>query len=916
MNSIQLTSLRTEYLINPLGIDSPEPRFSWIIDAPNRRGVMQSAYQIIASSNEAFLHADTGDLWDTGKVLSDISLHVKYEGDPLSSEQQVYWKVRIWDEKNEVTSYSEPAFFSMGLLRRDEWHGCWIGLKSGLRPTRERPNPVVYFRKSLNLQQAVRRATIYATALGVYRIHVNGEKLGRHLFAPEWTDYHVRTQYQTYDATSAFQQSSGEIALSVMLGHGWYTGYLGMYGFQKYGMEPSFFMQCNIEFEDGTGMSVSSDESWKASFGPITASDLQMGETYDANKAMEGWMLPSFEEHTWYPAERMYDYRGKLVAQMVPPVAQTREHSIRSIRQLPNGSWLVDIGQNLTGWLALQLEEEAQQTITLRYAEALDAEGNLYTDNLRLALQTDRFKTAEAGAYQFETAFTCHGFQYVEISGLTKPLTKEQLTCKVVHSNLTETGELTTSNPLINKLFQNILWSQRNNYMSVPTDCPQRDERHGWTGDAQIFARTAAYNMDIASFMTKWMTDLADGQQPTGAYSDFAPFVFGPKTAYNNDFTYTHIGSAGWADAPVIISWLMYEVYGDREILRRHYDSMKRWMDYNDQLYASGIRCDAPQYGDWLSVHERPLEEMKEQYGWLVAENSSTPYDVFSTLYWAYDAQIMIKIASLIGSREEVSHYEALYRKIVAAFHAEFITSDGEIKGDTQTVYAMALDFNLIHNKQLEEKALNRLIRKVTSTGMATTGFHGTRSLMRVLSRYGHDELAFSLLLKESYPSWLYSVVNGATTIWERWDGWTKEKGFQRPGMNSLCHYAFGSVGEWLYEQVGGIRGREAGCRQITIAPKPLGGLTYSKASYGTPYGKVKSEWKLEDNTFHLSVCIPANTRAYIHIPSAYSGQIEENGQPVNNETDCLSLHEASDAEVVYYAGSGIYSFTSKLART
>lgn len=787
-------------------------------------------------------------------------------------------------------------------------------MKSGLRPTREKPNPVVYLRRELEAGSRIRRATIYSTALGVYRLYVNGAKAGKELFAPEWTDYHVRTQYQTYDVTNLLQE--GTNTLSVMLGHGWYTGYLGMYGFQKYGMEPSFFLQCNMEYEDGTIQTLSSDESWIASFGPITASDLQMGEIYDARLEMPGWQGANFNADGWKPVHRMYDYRGSLVSQLVPPVAVTREQPIAAVRLLESGKTLVDVGQNLTGWLRFSVQAETGTEITLRYAEALDAEGNLYTENLRLALQTDVFICGGSELETFETVFTCHGFQYVEISGLASPLLAEDMTCVVVHSALPETGLLETSDPLVNKLVENIRWSQRNNYMSVPTDCPQRDERHGWTGDAQIFARTAAYNMDISSFMSKWMTDLSDGQQPTGAFSDFAPFVFGPKTAYNNDFTYTHIASAGWADAPLIIGWMLYEIYGDKEVLRKHYSAMKRWMDYNERLYPRGIRRDAPQYGDWLSVHERPVEELKAEFGWLVADNSTTPYDVFSTTYWAYDTKLMTNIAQVLGEAEDEAYYGELHRSVSEAFVTEFVGQDGRIKGDTQTVYAMALDFDLLQDPAIRQAALARLVEKVESKGkMATTGFHGTRSLMRVLSDNGYEELAFDLLLRKEYPSWLYSVLQGASTIWERWDGWTVEKGFQRAGMNSLCHYAFGSVGEWMYEHLGGISldPSSKGYRVARIRPRPLGGFNFAKSEYDTLYGTIRTEWSVEGNQFKLKVEVPANAKAYVHVPAVPGSQVFEGDQQVSEVEGIIAKGNGTGNTEVFLVGSGCYSFRSQL---
>jgi alpha-L-rhamnosidase len=912
MERLKIERLRIEYLEQPLGIDVAAPRLGWILTASGRRGAMQTAYRLLAASSIELLNQDKGDLWDSGVVASDESQHIPYSGTELQSEQQVYWKVCVWDEYGVASEWSETSYWSMGLLRRDEWEGCWIGLKSGRRPTREEPNPVVYFRQMLRTNAGVRRATVYSTALGVYRLYVNETKAGKDLFAPEWTDYHTRTQYQTYDVTELLQ--AGDNTLAVMLGHGWYTGYLGMYGFQKYGMEPSFFLQLNIEYEDGTTQKLSSDETWMASFGPITASDLQMGETYDARKEMPDWQKSTFAAEGWLPVERMYDYRGKLVSQMSPPVAVTRELPPVQVKVLPDGKTLVDMGQNLTGWLRLKVQGASGTEITLRYAEALDAEGNLYTENLRLARQTDVYICSGGEGVMYETTFTCHGFQYVEISGATFPIEAEQITGIIVHSALPETGVLETSDPLVNKLVDNIRWSQRNNYMSVPTDCPQRDERHGWTGDAQIFARTAAYNMDISAFMAKWMVDLEDGQQPSGAYSDFAPFIFGPKTAYDNDFRYTHIASAGWADAPLIIGWMLYEVYGDREVLRKHYGAMKRWMDYNERLYPRGIRRDAPQYGDWLSVNERPLEEAKEEFGWLVDGLSTTPYDVFSTSYWVYDTKLMADISKVLGEEVDYAYYAALHSSVRDAFVSEFVDADGKIKGDTQTVYAMALDLDLLPDETQRKAALARLVQKIEAGGkMATTGFHGTRSLMRVLSDNGYEELAFDLLLRKEYPSWLYSVLQGATTIWERWDGWTVEKGFQRAGMNSLCHYAFGSVGEWLYQHVGGIsRDSSAkGYRVARIRPRPLGGFTFARCEYDTLYGTIRTEWSVDGDAFELKLEVPANSLAIVHIPSAKGAEVFEGIGVARDTVGVLPLGRGEGNTELFQLGSGSYLFRS-----
>jgi len=911
MDRMIVDRLRTEYMDDPLGIDVLAPRLGWFVRA-SWRGAKQTAYRVIVSFSPEALERDEGDAWDSGIVADSRSKHVVYQGVPLRSGQRVYWKARVWDERGESSDWSRTARWTMGLLARNEWGGHWIGHPSGRKPTREAPNPIAYLRRSFVSIGTLTKATVHATALGAYRLFLNGVRVGNDALSPEWTDYHVRVQYQTYDVTELLR--SGDNVLAVMLGHGWYTGYIGMYGYQKYGMDPSFLLQLNLEFADGTTRSVATDGEWKAAFGAIVGSDLQMGENWDARLEPLAWREVAFDDGAWKPATRMYDYRGHLVAQKCPPIRATQIRKPLEVKHLADDLTLVDMGQITSGYLRVVLQGGEGVRYTLRYAEALDENGNLYTDNLRFARQTDTYVCRGFLKETFEPAFTYHGYRYVEISGGPAPLA-EDIVGVVVHSALPETGTLETSEPLLNRLVDNIRWTQRANYMSVPTDCPQRDERHGWTGDAQIFAPTAAYNMDVAAFLAKWLDDLEDGQRPTGAYTDFAPFIFGPKTEFDNDFTYTHTASAGWADAPPIIAWLLYERYGDDGVLRRHYASMKKWMDYNERLYPTGIRRDAPQYGDWLSLDERPFEQTKEEFGWQVAGHSTTPYDVFSTAYWAHGAKLMADIAAVVGEEADSRKYERLHAFIREAFIREFVDAEGRIRGDTQTVYAMALAWELVPGG-LREAALKRLVGHIEAAGnMAATGFHGTKHLMEVLSDNGYENLAFRLLLRESYPSWLYSVTQGATTIWERWDGWTEERGFQDPGMNSLCHYAFGSVGEWLYRHVGGIRQDPSapGFERAIVRPRPLGGLTSAQCAYDSIAGEIASEWTLKAGVFELKVTIPANMTAVVHVPSDAESSVSEGGMPAAQAIGVRSLGREGDAER-FAVGAGTYRFESVYA--
>jgi len=928
MERMKAERLRAEYLDEPLGIDVVRPRLGWIATS-GRRGAAQSGYRILAASRRELLDDDKNDLWDSGKIHGFKTQQIEYGGRELSSEQRVYWKVRVWDEAGAEGPWSETASWTMGLLGREEWGGSWIGRVCDVKPTKEKPKPSVYLRGGFRVRSGMTRATVYATARGLYRLWLNGERVGRDVFSPEWTDYHVRVQYQTYDVTALLAE--GDNAAGAVLGQGWYSGYIGMFGFQKYGMDPSFLMQLNIEYEDGTRESVVTDESWLASYGPIVSSDLQMGETVDARLEMPGWHCagPGFEGRgDWAPADVLHDYGGWLVAQMSRTIRETEELSPRSVRRLPDGRTLIDFGQNMAGWLRVGLRGAAGTAVVFRFGEALDGAGELYADNLRFARQTDVYvcrgsavpaegDSDEAGeAWEaFEPTFTYHGFRYVEVGAGEFELGDARAI--VVHSDLTAAGELETSHPLVNRLIGNIRWTQRANFMSVPTDCPQRDERHGWTGDAQIFSGTAAYNMDVSAFFSKWLVDLEDAQRPTGAFTDFAPFVFGPKGEYGNDFTYTHTASAGWADAPIIVAWKLYETYGDERVLRKHYEAMKKWVEFNRRLHPDGIRRDVPQYGDWLSVNERPFEEVVAEFGRMVSHHSTTPYDIFSTAYMAYNAKLMANIAGVLGEEDDRAAFGERFESVRTAFVQAFVDAEGRIKGDTQTAYAMALEMDLLP-RELRAAAFRRLTDKIAQAGdMATTGFLGTKFLMDALVREGRDDLAFRLLLREEYPSWLYSVRQGATTIWERWDGWTKEKGFQDPGMNSFSHFAFGSVGEWLYRNVGGIGSEPSvpGFGSLIVRPRPLGGLSFARCRYETPHGTASTEWRIESGKFLLDLVVPVNATALVYVPSAENSKVLEGDSPVGLAIGVQELDRDEGCRV-YRVVSGSYRFESLLTAT
>lgn len=894
--------LRVEYLNDPLGIDRQRPRLGWWLDSIRRRSV-QTAYRIIVASSHEALLRDEGDMWDTGKIVSDRSQHIEYNGEHLESGKEYFWKVKVWDQEGHASNWSEPAHWSMGLLERGEWLGKWIGLKSPHQPTHAEPKPAVYLRSAFSVTKPVRRAVLHAAALGAYELYVNGRRIGDSSLAPDWTDYNIRLQYQTYEITGDI--AGGLNGVGILLGHGWYSGYIGMFGFQRYGKDPRILVQLNIEYDDGSVQKVTTDESWRASFGPLIATDFHMGERFDARIAIDGWNESSFEDRHWKHADTFYDYKGFLSAAVCPPIKPVRELRPQSIERKIDGNYIIDMGQNMVGRVRIQLSGGSGVTVCLRHGEALDANGGLYTENLRLSRQTDTYIMNGGEAAWFEPHFALHGFRYVEVSGFDGVLMNDDVIGIVIHTDMSKAGTLETSHPLLNQLISNIEWTQRGNFISVPTDCPQRDERHGWTGDAQLFFRTACYQMDAASFFTKWLTDLTDAQRPTGAFTDFAPFIPGAKTEHGGDMTYDHTASAGWADAGVLVPWMMYQVYGDKRILQEHYQSMTRWIGFLRVMHPENLRKDLPQYGDWLSIPESGgVAELRN-----VSSLSTTPYDVFSTAYYAHTAGVMARIADTIGRLEDAKEYGKLHHQIKNAFLEAFVDASGHIKGDTQTAYVMALAMDLLPESN-RQSAINRLLFLLEQREWhLSTGIHGTRFLLPLLMETGHQDIAFRIMMKETFPSWLYSVHQGATTIWERWDGWTEEKGFQRAGMNSLNHYALGSVGEWLYRYVGGIDYEEPGFKRICIHPRIGGGLEQVRCTYESIHGPISCAWKNSEGCFQLDLFIPANTTASVRIPLRSGQTVFENDKDVCLSDEIALVTKGTDFWLLD-VGSGRYRFT------
>jgi alpha-L-rhamnosidase len=879
--SIRIIDCKTEYAVNPLGLDCPAPRLFWKLEADQPQAV-QTAYRILVATGRELLDRDEGNMWDTGKVESGESAHIRYAGAPLMSDTGYYWKVRVWDGNGNASEWGEQAMWSTGLLARAEYKGLWIGRK--MEPDAYlQPSP--YLRKEIRVKAGVKRATVYATALGLYELRLDGQRLS-HPFAPGWTDYNVRVQVQTYDVTGMLRE--GAHTFGVLLGDGWYSGTVGFLGKSVYGERPFFMLQMNVEYGDGSRETFITDGSWRTARGAIEYSDMIKGETFDARKEPRGWDRPGFDDSAWESPDIRPGCNGLLTATLEPPIRITELRKPVDVRRTEAGTYIFDMGQNMVGWTEVTAQGPAGTRITLSHSEMLNPDGSLYLDNLRVACQMDHYIMDGQGLERYEPHFTFHGFRYVELIGYPGEADLDTIKGKVVHSDTPSAGKLTTSDEMVNRLYSNITWGQRGNFLSVPTDCPQRDERLGWTGDAQIFARTASYNMDVSRFFTKYMVDMTDCQQPSGAFTDVAPDAGWIRyKMWSTRLNWFAPDNAGWGDAGVVIPWTLYLMYGDRTILETHYDAMVRWVVYLESMSEGLIRPDYANYGDWLSI------------------GADTPNDVLATAYFAYSTKLLAKIAGVLGKQQDREKYGELFDSIAEAFRNTFTDpATGRIKGDTQTVYVLALQFGLL-TEAGARLAARHLAEDIKKRGdRLSTGFLGVGYLLPALSDNGYLDTAYTLLTQEAFPSWMYSIKHGATTIWERWDGWTEEKGFQTPDMNSFNHYSLGSVGEWMFRYMAGIEADpdQPGFKHAVIRPRPGGKLCSVQASYESVYGSIAVDWSLADSdngSFRLEVSVPANTTATVYVP----------GTDVSSQEGTQRLEDG-----IYLIGSGTYVFESRLA--
>jgi alpha-L-rhamnosidase len=727
----------------------------------------------------------------------------------------------------------------------------------------------------------VKRARIYASAQGLYELRLNGERVGDHELAPGWTDYHKRIQYQTYDVTELVK--AGGNAIGAELADGWFGGRVAMFGDRVYGTDTALIAQLRIEYADGSVQVVDTDETWRTTRGPITAADLLDGEAYDARRAEElgHWSDSPYDDAAWEPVVVRPSATGKLEPQEDQPVRVTQELSAERIASPTPGTFIYDLGQNMVGKVRLTLSGARGQTVRIRHAEVLNPDGSIYTANLRSASATDYYTFAGSGPETFEPSFTFHGFRYVEITGVDSPPDASAITGVVMGTDGDLVSELDTSSDLVDQLHSNIVWGQRGNFLSIPTDTPARDERMGWTGDIDVFARTAVYNMDSQAFLTKWLQDLRDSQREDGSLPGVAPIIPG---RFDGGY-----GAAGWADAGVHVPWTLWQAYGDTNVIAENYEMMKRYVDYLAADSTNHIRSTGG-YLDWLNLDD------------------PTPADVLDTAFVAKSTREFAEMAAAMGRTADADAYDGRFEDIRAAFQEAFIAEDGTVKGDSQTGYILAITNDLVP-AALRDAVTGQFVETIERRdGHLSTGFLGVDGLLPALTAVGRTDVAYRLLQNEDYPSWGYEIGKGATTIWERWNSIMPDGSFGPVGMNSFNHYAYGAVGEWMYRTLGGVSALEPGYKRVLVAPQPGDGISSARFSHETRYGTVATAWETTGDGLTLDVSVPANTTAELRMPSPSRWAVTEGGKPAE-ESDAVRFVKMDGATAVYELGSGRYSF-------
>jgi alpha-L-rhamnosidase len=1031
--------LRCEYLRNPLGIDAPAPHLSWQSDS-RERNWRQSAYEVLVASSSDHLQSGQADVWDSGKIESDESVGIAYQGPALESRKRYYWKVRVWDATGQVSDSVEEAWWEMGLLQPQDWKAKWItfenpedaadrggirwiwvagqdalattpktkvkfkttldvsqapqtaalviavhgayrasvnghevGNKSRWRGFDRRdvtgelvigrnsievdvttpppefgpgkgakttvagfaalikltnsngsivrlatgrtwqaqleagsswqpaqvvgdladerfgdpgplPQPAASFRRTFEVSKQIGSARLYVTALGSYRAYLNGSVVGDDVLTPDFTDYRKRVVYQVYDVTNLVK--SGKNQISALLGAGWYGSPLTWVGIHFFKLPSRFEAQLQVDYTDGSQDAVVTDDSWKAASSSIVESQIYAGETYDARQERAGWQTTDFDDSNWAQAAVAEAPAIAVTSQVDVPTRVIQTLQPKQINPVTNGAYVFDMGQNMVGWVTLRVKGAAGTRVRLRFAERLNSDGSIYTANLRNADATDTYILKGDGEETFAPNFTFHGFRYVEMTGYPGTPSLDAIEGDVVSSvSDAAAARIDTSSDLVNRMWEIGLWGQRGNFLSIPTDCPQRDERLGWMGDAGVFWRTGSYNFDIAAFSQKFIQDIVDAQTQ-GAFSNVSPNTLpsgGGGTQGTSAWNEGMVGAPGWGDAGVIVPWTTWLQYGDKAVIEKNWDAMQRWMEFIESRNPDFIRKNGvgPNFADWL------------------APDPNTNKNLLATAYWALIANMMSQMAKAVGKGADAERYDDVVGNIRAAFQKEYIRDDGQVGTGTQTSYVVAL-YTKLAPAALEPLMVDKLVQDIEARHWhLSTGFLGTPFLLFTLADHGRTDVAYRLLLNDTYPSWGYMLSKGATTWWERWNGDTGD-----PAMNSYNHYAFGSVIAWVYRYAAGIDTTTAapGFKQIIVHPHLDERLSWARAEYDSIYGKIVSDWKgTAARPFSLHVTIPANTSAKIYLPGGAGAHITEGGNPIEGRSE--------EGALVVQVGSGDYQF-------
>ena len=877
------TNLRCENLINPIAIDRIAPLLSWNMKS-DQRGQSQSAYRILVSGNKKSLKNDIGDFWDSGKVVSELSVNIKYEGKALQSRDVLYWKVKVWNQDGVESPWSETASWEMSLLEQSDWKANWIGISEDKDPVSTKTNPAPYFRYEMDVDKKVRSAKVYVCGLGFYELYLNGNKVGDEVLAPAQTNYDkrdlpellyhyddqstTRVFYNTFDVTD--QLRKGKNAVGMILGNGWYNQRDRTVEGILWYSTPRLICQLEIEYTDGEKKIVASNKDWKVSTGPILHDGIFTGEVYNARLEIHNWNTPGFEDSGWKHAELVRAPTGKLESQLAPPDKVVRMFTPASIQKNKDGIVVVDVGEMISGWVKLRVNEKNGQEITMRFIEEM---GSSYG-------QKDIYIAKGSGDEIYEPRFTWHAFRTIEISGLTKELTKDDIDIVVVNTDVQSAGTFECSNELFNKIQENYIRTQLGNFHgSISSDCPHR-ERLGYTGDGSILVESSIFNFDMTNFYQKWTNDMDDARNKvTGFVPHTAPFGGGG-------------GGPAWGSAYIITPWFYYLYYGDDRILELHYSGMKKWVEY------LGTRTD-----------ERGVVVREEPRGWCLGDWAAPgkieiPPEYVNTCYYYYCSDLMAKISAVLNHEKDAAYFSKLSDDIKDVINNYFFNEETKQYWEGwQGANVFALAFGIVPERYVQD-VLENLVKNIhKNRGHLDTGILATPLLLDVLTKYGREDLAFTIMNQRDFPGFGdYILGKGATTLWENWNG-----------ASSHSHPMYGSVIRWFYQALAGIYPDEnnPGFKNIIIKPSPCGDLTFAKADYNSVYGNISSSWKLEGNDFNLNVEVPANTFATVYIPSTDSNNISENGTNIKVVSGITFIKNENN-RAVYKIGSGKYSFTSK----